>query len=311
MTLWQLLREARRTNAEVYHFHDPELIPIALLLRCRGKKVIYDIHEDLPRDILSKHYLPNWTRKPLSKVADWCEKSASRFFSALVPATPTIFEAFRHINTKMVMVQNFPIVDEFLPAYTPWVQRKTAVAYVGNISRIRGIAQLVKAMALIPDAIPLTLELAGDYSPPAFRNELVTLRGWNRVRELGVLDRQGVAKVLGNVRAGLVLFQDVPSHRDAYPTKMFEYMSAGIPIIASSFPAWREIVDRARCGLLIDPSSLEAVAEAILFILNNPTQAEEMGRRGRELVVRELNWQREEKKLLALYRELLTPTDQC
>ena len=65
-TVWQLLREAKHVDAEIYHFHDPELIPVGLLLLRRGKTVIYDIHEDVPLDILSKHYLPGWSRRPLS-----------------------------------------------------------------------------------------------------------------------------------------------------------------------------------------------------------------------------------------------------
>jgi glycosyltransferase involved in cell wall biosynthesis len=151
----------------------------------------------------------------------------------------------------------------------------------------------------------VTLELAGDFRPLALRDRLSMLRGWTRVRELGVLDRPSVAELLGKVQAGLVLFQDIPAHREAYPTKMFEYMSAGIPVIASNFPLWRDIVSGAQCGLAVNPARPGEIAAAIAFILSHPQEAEAMGQRGRELVMKDMNWEREEQKLLALYDDLV------
>jgi glycosyltransferase involved in cell wall biosynthesis len=86
---------------------------------------------------------------------------------------------------------------------------------------------------------------------------------------------------------------------------MFEYMSAGIPVIASDFPLWREILSKAKCGLSVNPGRPLEIAKAIEFVLTHPAEAEGMGRNGREAVVRELNWQHQEQKLLALYKDLL------
>ncbi len=111
--------------------------------------------------------------------------------------------------------------------------------------------------------------------------------------------------MLGEARAGLVLFHDVPNHTSAYPNKLFEYMSAGLPVIASHFPLWRSIVERDRCGMLVDPRDATAIAKAIDWVLTHPEEAEAMGRRGRDAVAATYNWAAEERKLLAIYRNEL------
>jgi glycosyltransferase involved in cell wall biosynthesis len=302
---FKALRIALKQQADVYHFHDPELIPVGLLLRARGKRVVYDVHEDLPRSILSKHYLPGWSRSLLARVAEGIEGLASRAFSGVVAATPAIADRFMGLNGNCVVVQNFPLVDEFSSAANkPWRHRAPAVAYVGGISPERGIRQMVEAMGLLPDRLEATLKLAGRFDPPWIRDELVGLPGWRRVEELGFLDRLRVAEVLGTVQVGLVLFHPYPNHISAQPNKLFEYMSAGIPVIASDFPLWRQIVQGTGCGLLVDPLDPKAIAEAIEYVLTHPEEAEAMGRRGREAVEQHYNWSSEGRKLLALYADL-------
>ncbi|MCY4211547.1 MAG: glycosyltransferase, partial [Gammaproteobacteria bacterium] len=109
-----------------------------------------------------------------------------------------------------------------------------------------------------------------------------------------------------NVRAGLVLYHPTPGILNAYPTKMFEYMSVGLPVIASDFPAWRHIVDRAECGLLVNPLEPSAIADAMLWLLNNPQEAERMGRRARKAAEEFYSWEREGDKLIRLYKKLLS-----
>jgi hypothetical protein len=305
-TVWQVYREAARLNARLYHFHDPELIPVGLLLRARGKKVIYDIHEDYPQAILSKYYLRHWIRRPGSWVMERFENFASRRLSALVAATPAIAERFRGMNGRTVAIQNFPLKDEMITGWDiRWRDRPLDIVYAGGITAIRGIRQMVEAMGLLPEGLATKLILAGELSPPSFRHELAGLPGWGRVEMLGLISRRAVAQLFGNVRAGLVLFLPEPNHVRSQPNKLFEYMSAGIPVIASDFPLWREIVEEAGCGLVVNPLDPQAIAGAIEHLLTHPEEAEAMGRRGREAVEKKYNWASEEKKLLALYEEVL------
>ena len=148
------------------------------------------------------------------------------------------------------------------------------------------------------------LRVAGSTQPSSLHAQMQTL-GPRNLRMEGSLDRRGVADLLGAVRLGLVVLHPTPSYVNAVPVKLFEYMSAAIPVVASDFPLWREIVDGAGCGLLVDPTSPHAIAEAINWLLEHPQEAEAMGRRGREAVEQRYNWENESKTLLALYEELL------
>lgn len=308
ITVWQVYRAALQCQADIYHFHDPELIPAGLLLRAQGKRVIYDVHEDLGRDIQSKYYVPVIFRGPLAWVTDRLENAACHYFTGLLTATQGIAQRFQRLNRRTLVLNNFPLLQELAPArHSPWAERAPSVAYAGGITPDRGIKEIVRAMHLLPETLPATLELAGAFDPESLRNEAVSLPGWERVNALGLLDRAGVARLLGSTRAGLVLFHPEPNNVSAQPNKLFEYMSAGIPVIASDFPLWRKIVAGSGSGLLVNPLNPPEIAGAIEYLLTHPTEAEQMGRRGREAVEKNYNWECEERKLLQFYGGLLEP----
>jgi glycosyltransferase involved in cell wall biosynthesis len=305
-TAWSLYRQALRKDGDVYHFHDPELVPVGLLLTARGKRVVYDIHEDAPADILHKDYIPRRLRRPLMWFVRKLEDAACRRFSGLIAATPTIAERFYSINANTVVVHNFPVLDEITPNVAlPWNERPPAVAYIGSISERRGVREILQALALLPSATPAQMMLAGLFSPNGLLTELERLPGWVRVQYLGVLDRPSVRSLLSRVRLGLLVLQPEPNFVNARPIKLFEYMAAGIPVIASDFPLWRRIIGEAGCGLLVDPQDPRAIARAMEYLLSHDAEAEAMGRRGRKAACELYNWNSEERVLLKFYSELL------
>ena len=175
-TVWRVYREAVRQGAAVYHFHDPELIPVGLALRAHGKKVVYDIHENLPKDILTKYYLPQWLRRPVAWLAERAENRACRCFSALAVTTPAIADRVRTFNPNTVVICNFPVAEDFVsPAEIIWSERDFAVAYVGLIDSRRGIWEMVEAMSLLPDRLNATLRLAGPFEPPNIQEQVSRL----------------------------------------------------------------------------------------------------------------------------------------
>jgi len=300
-TVGKVLWKALRLNADVYHFHDPELIPAGLLLRAFGKRVIYDVHEDVPRDILSKAYLPVWLRQPLSSFIELLERVACRRFSGLVTVTPTIEQRLRSYQKNTVLVRNFPRLEEFLDSDRPWTARQSAIAYVGVIHNDRGIREMVRAMGMLPELLDARLLLASNAFPKDIEEELALDPGWSRIDNRGRLTRGEIVALLAQARAGLVLFHPEPNHVPAMPHKLFEYMAAGIPVIASNFPAWREIILENRCGILVNPLDTAAIAEAIEFILTHAQEAEQMGLRGRLAAKAKYSWQTEEQQLLEFY----------
>jgi glycosyltransferase involved in cell wall biosynthesis len=169
--------------------------------------------------------------------------------------------------------------------------------------RTRGLVQMVRAVAQVPG---LRLLLCGAFEDARFESELRAEPGWAaRVEYLGLVDRDAVRDVMARSRAGLVTLLPLPSYRDSLPIKMFEYMSAGLPVVASDFPLWRDIVERQRCGVCVDPLDVAAVASALQRIVDDPVLAAGMGERGVEAVRAQYNWPAAERQLLSLYRDLV------
>jgi glycosyltransferase involved in cell wall biosynthesis len=92
---------------------------------------------------------------------------------------------------------------------------------------------------------------------------------------------------------------------ESYPTKMFEYMSIGLPVIASDFPLYREVIEAHGCGLCVDPRNPEALASAILTIADNPTLQAEMAENGVKAVEAHYSWESQEKRMHEVYNKLI------
>jgi glycosyltransferase involved in cell wall biosynthesis len=228
----------------------------------------------------------------------------AKFLDGIVAATPHISKRFP--ASKTVMVQNFPSVMESLEnPPIPYQERKMNVAYVGVISELRGAKEMIQAMSLLPPHWDVKLRLAGAFSPLNLEDEITNFSGWHRVEFVGWKSHKDVMTMLAEVRMGLVLFHPAPDHVEAQPNKLFEYMSVAIPVIASDFPLWRQIVEGTGCGLLVDPLDPEAIAKTIQWLLEHPTEAEEMGKKGQEAIKDHFSWDAEAKKLLTFYKEIM------
>jgi glycosyltransferase involved in cell wall biosynthesis len=289
-------------RADVYHFHDPELIPVGLLLKQRGARVVYDVHEDAPLEALTLN-----KDRPVEgrvKAGVWraMEEIARRCLDAFVCATPHIAGKFPRRRT--VTVQNYPLLAEFTAGPKPYQERPPHVIYAGGITAIRGIREMVRALEHVPEVLDVKFVLLGEFFVPELHVEVAALPGWARTHYLGYQNRSVMQRCLGDARVGLVLFHPEKDHLDAYPNKLFEYMAAGLPVVASDFPLWRRIVAETGGGVVVDPLDPAAIAGAIEHLLTHPAEAEAMGRRGRAAVTERFNWEAEARKLVRLYERL-------
>lgn len=293
-------------DCSIYHFHDPELLPYGLKLKKAGAYVIFDSHEDVPAQILDKQWIPAPLRKVTACLYRRYETHVVKQLDAVVAATPYIAKQFEGRAQRVVVVNNYPKLDDIQFHDTAFEQREPIICYAGGISELRGEKVMVEAMKDVEG----TLVLAGprenknvevqvpcdsSQSPEARREK-------GTVNYVGKLTRKQVNELYGNSRAGIVLYQPAANHYESQPIKMFEFMAAGLPVIASNFPLWKKIIEENECGICVDPTNVLEARNACTKLLRNPDLAQEMGMNGRKAVVDSFNWAVEEKKLLDLYQ---------
>lgn len=291
-----------KERADVYHFHDPELIPVGLLLRALGKKVIYDVHETYSYSIAHREAIPHALRKPLSWLVSSLERVAARCFSGIVAATPAIEQQFTSIGTPRVVVQNFPRLNGRVPVPASDTLAPHAL-YMGAMSDARGVLTMIEAVSRLPASLNARLTLAGSIDAELLAR-MKSVPGFNRVTITGLLSRQQLTTVINNATVGLVLFHPLPNHVESFPTKMFEYMEAGLPVLASDFPLWRSIVLANKCGIVVNPLDVSEIATSLQYLMSNQVEARKMGERGRALVQGQYNWLSESEKLVSFYNRV-------
>lgn len=291
---------ALKIDADIYHFHDPELLPYGLKLQRKGKKVIYDAHEDVVKQILGKYWIPGVVRPVIAKVFEKYENYVAKRMSCVITATPFIRDRFKKVNNNSYDINNYPLLSE-LTELTDWGQKEQAICYIGGITQIRGLGELVDAMELVSD---VQLHIAGGYSPSSFKDVLSSKKGWSKVDEHGYVSRSEANKIMSRSKIGIVTFLPLPNHVDAQPNKMFEYMSAGIPVIGSYFPLWKDILEKNKCGMCVDPSDPYEIAKAIKHLMTHSEEAQKMGSNGRKVVLEKYNWSIEQEKLVNIYNLL-------
>ncbi len=195
------------------------------------------------------------------------------------------------------MVCNYPKLEEFEGMSNDGKIRENKVCYVGGITKIRGLFEMVDAV----DGLDVKLILAGAFETETIKQEVEQKSGYQNVEYRGFLNREEIRGVLSTSKAGLVTLYPTPTYVLSLPVKMFEYMIAEIPVIASDFPYWQAIVDDAKCGLCVNPLDVEEIKAAIDFIIKNDDIAQEMGQNGRRMVIEKYNWDIEKQKLITLY----------
>lgn len=288
-------------DGTIYHLHDPELLRIAKKLKRKGKIVIYDAHEDLPRQVLAKSYVPKLLRKTLSTFLERYENSKVRKVDGVIAATPFIRDRFLKINTNTIDINNFPILQEFVLANGQSDFKERVICYIGSISEVRGVYELVQAL---PEA-NCKLILAGAFDNESFKQKVENSEGWKHVQYLGYVDRKKVSEILSESSVGIVTLYPAINYLDALPVKMFEYMAAGIPVLASDFPLWKKIIVDTGCGLCVNPLSSKEIAKGISEIMSNHSLMISMSEKGKSAVREKYNWDVEKEKLINFYAHLI------
>lgn len=298
---WRMYRAVRRAGPRIAHFHDPELIPAGLALQMAGIQVIYDVHEDLPKQILSKSYIrPGFLRPLLARIMNGVEQFAVRRFALTVPAVPSI--AARFPADRVQVIRNVPKAEMLLghgAAQKP--ADRFVVSYAGSLSEQRGILDVVAAMDLLPEGYEF--QILGRWASSAFFETCKAHPGWRRCRYLGRVPHDQVGAIMGQAHLGVQMMHDVPNYSGGLATKVFEYLFLGVPTLMSDTPdrraSYGDLTNYAR------PQSPQAIADAIRDIAQNYQAQTAQAEPRRARVMADYSWESEAQALTSAYERIL------
>lgn len=303
---WLVYRRALTCPRDaIFQLHDSELLWIGILMKLRGRKMIYDAHEDTPEQISYQHWIPKFLRKPYALFYFLLEKLCGRWFDAIIIAEPVIARYFP--PSKTTLVRNFPILAQFPAPTHPYESRAKNIVYVGLLSRPRGAVEMAEAATIAKNkGVDFKMIFAGDFSPASLRDEIV---GKHPVETTPWMQFGQVVDLMMNSRVGMIIPHPIERYKTNYPVKLFEYMAACLPVIASKVGESTGFVQEADAGIVVDPNKPQEIADAIQWLLDHPREASEMGNRGRKLVSEKYNWERESIKLIELYEKMFAAQD--
>lgn len=299
-----LYRRALALDAEVYHIYDPELLPFALALKRKGKRVIFDSREYYSLLLRSKHYLP------CAKIVAWLyerfERYVMRRIDAVVfPAMREGKDPFEGVSRRTVFVANYAMKEELYSWFRPCEKGAPTACFVGVMTPDRGAENMV----LAAEKAGVKLILVGEFQPEAYAEAIRSLPAWWNVDFRGVLDRQQVAEVYQQATMGLCVVPNGGQYNivDTFNMKVYDYMAMGLPVVLSDSPYARRVMERYEFGVLVDPADIDQIAEAVRYLADHPEEAARMGQNGRRAVAEAFNWETQAGKLLGLYHDLIGP----
>jgi glycosyltransferase involved in cell wall biosynthesis len=305
---WRFLQRTLQVKADIYHFHDPDLLVMAPLLRLlSGKPVIYDCHEPYRQVMLEREYIPARLRHAIGLFVEKAEKLLARLVSAVVVANPP---QARHFFGAL-LVANYPQLGEHFDLDAQPAYHSARIVHLGVMSMARGLPELVEAVASMTPS-PAKLVLMGKYADAETEQAVQSLIKSHNLA--GIIDDRGVTpylqaiQTLGSAAVGVVPYRATPALVETVPTKLFEYMACGLPVVVSDLPLTTPVLQAADCGLVVPPGDVAALAKALSFLLENPDEARRLGQNGRAAVLSTYNWEREAEKLVRLYHQLLGNT---
>ncbi len=307
------LKLIKRIPADIYHAHDLNTLPIAWwAARKNDAKLIYDSHELY----LERNRFSSYTR-------------LGKFILGRI-------EAFLIRRTHAVITVNESIAKELSSRYkvhTPWVvmnapsmrspvyitstsngkSLRTAIGiendlhlilYSGGITFNRGLEKVIESLMYLPDCY---LVLMG-YGIERYKISLQAL-----ARKIGVEFRfsffgpvpsEEVTTYAACADIGIAPIKNAClSYYYCSPNKLFEYILAGLPVIASNFPEMRKVIDKYDIGYTFDPEDSHDIARVIRRVLDNRQHYQKM-KQNTITASHAYNWEKESKKLLEIYQTL-------
>jgi glycosyltransferase involved in cell wall biosynthesis len=319
LTLSKLFLESIHTSSDVYHCHEPDTFLVAILIKIfTRKRIIYDVYEYYEDVIPLSHGL---TKFFLIFMTVIFEPMFCRFADGIIVADAEIRKRYEKLNKKVCVLYNYPCLDIFGQECKEKLRKasypgRCVVIYVGGMTEERGILDLIKAVLEVSKIHPsIKLILVGWFLTEEFRDkcaDYIRSKGMGGMVDiLGGVPHTEISHLISSADIGAVLLHPIPKFYKNIPTKQFEYMACGKPIVGSDLPPISGYVGEAKCGILVDPTDVDEVADAISYLIEHPEEANAMGQRGKRAVLDKYNWGNEERKLLRFYVTIMGPVRTC
>jgi glycosyltransferase involved in cell wall biosynthesis len=304
---FKMFAKADKVGAKVYHFHDPELMFCGVLLRLTGKKVVFDIHENVRLSFKTKEWIPKAFRAISAGIYFLIERFCLLFFNRLILAEESYQKYYP--ERKSTVVLNYPVYNKielsdkiFQPPYR--------FVYAGVVHPMKGIWEMLQLIdELNKKGLNSELILVGEVRPSALTVEIGKYIEENNIKDkvklIGKVDFTEVSSYLKNAHLGLSILKPIPNYVESLPTKMFEYMQFGLPVITNDFPLYKRYIEESGAGICIDISKIPEMIDLVVKMLNNTQLLEECSRKGIFAVSNKYNWETESRELLNVYRELI------
>jgi len=298
---WNALKVALKTKSAIYHFHDPELMFLGIVLKILGNKVVYDVHEDLPKQILYKPWISSsLIRKLLSKLIYVFEQFSCLFFDGIVSVTDDIAKKYK--PSKTIILRNLPvlsIVNSLKQNTVPKKENdKTIFIYAGGLTKIRGIKEICQAVSLNSEKAELWL--LGSWESDTYRDSCLIDKS---IKYMGFKTMPEVYAHIQKADVGIAMLYPIKNYLTSLPIKAFEYMAFGKPILMSNFDYWENVFNGA--ALFADVHDIDAISAKIQLFNEDIPLREQLGNFAYQRVQEELNWEKEAEKLFSLYNRLL------
>ncbi|WP_078429749.1 glycosyltransferase family 4 protein [Alkalihalobacterium alkalinitrilicum] len=306
----KVIKLARKTKADLYHFHDPELLMVGVILRLITRKpVIFDVHEHYPNAIMSKPYLSKRLKPIIRSGYEMMEKLSLSILSGVIYTTTEIGERYK--KYKSCKIENYPLKTMFTQSISEQSKDPNQLIYLGGMTPIRGVKELVGAFALVVKDKPTAkLTFVGFFESSSFESEIKAiikkLEIEDHIEFKGRVPYEEIENYLSHSAIGIIPYLPVPNHLVCLPNKLFEYMASGTAVVASDFPHYREVVEQSRGGIVVDPTNVQNMAKEVTRLLSDPDQLKEIQKNAQKAFNSTYNWEKEEKKLLTFYNEVLS-----
>ncbi|MDD7511364.1 MAG: glycosyltransferase [Peptostreptococcaceae bacterium] len=299
----KVYKKALELDADIYHFHDPELLSVGYKLKKIGKSVIFDSHELTYEQIKIKTYIPKLFRYAIANLFYKKESKICRELDAVIfPCKVDGKNPFEGRCKKTVFINNLPKFNEFSNDENDNMKKEYDICHIGSLTAERGITEMLEASK----RGGFSVILGGEFSSEEYRLSLEAKGLLENVNFVGYCSRENVIQYLKKSKIGISTIHPIGQYPIAenLPTKVYEYMAMSIPVIISNFEYPKQLLTKYKFGISVDPNNVLDICKAMKTLISDENLRKEMGHEGKRAIKDELSWEKEMEKLYALYEEL-------